>query len=39
MGTLKRGEAPLSYIPPPLLSKERGTKGVRLINNLKLLIL
>jgi len=29
----KRGEAPLSFLPP-LLGKERRTQGVRLINNL-----
>jgi len=35
---LKRGEASLNILPP-LLLKERGIKGVRLINNLKLRLL
>jgi len=29
----ERGEAPLLNLFPPLLIKERGIKGVRLINN------
>jgi len=31
-GEFKRGEAPLFNILPPLLPKERGIKGVRLID-------
>jgi hypothetical protein len=30
---LKRGQSPPLFVPPPLLFKERGIKGVRLINN------
>jgi len=33
---IKRGGAPLRKSLPPLLLKERGIKGVRLINNLKI---
>jgi len=33
----KRGASPLSKSLPPLLEKERGIKGVRLINNLDFL--
>jgi len=37
VGASKRGFAPL-FISPPLLLKERGIKGVRLINNIRLSI-
>jgi hypothetical protein len=33
-GELKRGEASLTKPIPPLLEKERGIKGVRLIKNI-----
>jgi len=33
----KRGVSPSSIYLPPLLWKERGIKGVRLISNLKLI--
>jgi hypothetical protein len=32
LGELKRGLASLTQLVPPLLAKERGIKGVRLIN-------
>jgi hypothetical protein len=34
IGASKRGVSPLFFIRPPLLGKERGTQGVRSINNL-----
>jgi hypothetical protein len=34
-GKSKGGEASLTKPIPPLLTKERGNKGVRFINNLK----
>gem|GEM_PF-3312025 len=34
LGELKRGLASLTQLVPPLLNKERGNKGVRLINKL-----
>jgi hypothetical protein len=35
LGELKRGEASLTKPTPPLLEKERGSKGVRLINQIR----